>query len=1094
MKKHLFVLAAFLFCRSTLYGQEGGISGTVTDPSGAVVPGAEVTVTDAGTGQSRSAITNPQGHYVIPALRPGDYSLRVDALGFRKYSQSGIVLRADQRVTVNVALLVGETEATVTVDAGAQQVDTQTSTLTQVVDERRMVDLPLNGRNAAKLTLLVAGAVSAPDGGADTGSTKTFPGAVTISTNGSRQNQISYTLDGGSYMDTFTNVNQPFPFPDALQEFSVQTSNYGAQFGNNAGGVVNVITKSGTNAFHGDLFAFHRNKVLNARNFFQSERDPLKRTQFGGTLGGPIVHNRTFFFGGYQGNRIRSTLGGLSAFVPTNANREGDFSALLDAANPNNPLARRVTILDPVTRQPFPDNIIPKNRFNAAGIAFLEHIPRADGNGRIRYGRAIHTNFDEFIVKVDHQFTSTERGSIRYITNVFDDASGFDGSNLLTLNDFSRIRSQNVVLNENSVFSGNLINDARFSFSRVASLRNMPENAPRISDFGVDVWQPDGQPGIEFTTVTGFFSVGDFPRARFVRNDFSWTDDLKWVRGRHSLAIGGSFQRSRLDIDNGSRQLAWFYFTNDDINYAIASVFTGTLRRFVQGTGEFRNNRNSFVGLYVQDNFRVTRRLSLNLGLRWDPYLPWNEIQGRIQVFDPKDFAAGKKSQFFVNSPPGLLFPEYGDPGPEHGTTSDLDNFAPRLGFAWDVFGNGRTSLRGGAGVFYDSRQVANLTTVMSNSNAFGGVQIDVTQPPGPFNDPFGDQPNPFPASPAPSPTTSFPSPVAVVTFAPGEKFKTTTAYNWNLAIEHQLLADWLARGAYVGSHGSHILENVDANAAVFIPGSTLRTDLRRPFLGLGQVRQATPDVNSNYHGLQLTMEKRTGGDRFWGRSSVLANYTYSRSIDTLPFGTTLVGFGGRVSALAFGNAARRSFETGVSEFDHTHRMVTSYILSLPSFTGANSWMRTVFGDWQATGIFEAQSGGPLTILAGSDISQTALGSDRVDFVGGSFRGTTGCGVNEAPCVGYLNTAAFARPLAGSAGNVGKGAFRGPGFFTWDMGFFKNFRIREGTQIQFRFEYFNIFNRANFQDPNNSFAAGGFGGIRGAFDPRIGQVALKIIF
>jgi Carboxypeptidase regulatory-like domain len=212
MKKHLFLLAAFLFCRSTLYGQEGGISGTVTDPSGAVVPGAEVTVTDAGTGQSRSAITNPQGHYVIPALRPGDYSLRVDAPGFRKYSQSGIVLRADQRVTVNVALLVGETEATVTVDAGAQQVDTQTSTLTQVVDERRMVDLPLNGRNAAKLTLLVAGAVSAPDGGADTGSTKTFPGAVTISTNGSRQNQISYTLDGGSYMDTFTNVNQPFPF------------------------------------------------------------------------------------------------------------------------------------------------------------------------------------------------------------------------------------------------------------------------------------------------------------------------------------------------------------------------------------------------------------------------------------------------------------------------------------------------------------------------------------------------------------------------------------------------------------------------------------------------------------------------------------------------------------------------------------------------------------------------------------------------------------------------------------------------------------------------------------------------------------------
>ena len=384
------------------------------------------------------------------------------------------------------------------------------------------------------------------------------------------------------------------------------------------------------------------------------------------------------------------------------------------------------------------------------------------------------------------------------------------------MNDFSRIRSQNVVLSENSVITGNLVNDARFSFSRVASLRDMPESAPRISDFGVDVWQPDGQPGIEFTTVTGFFSVGDFPRARFVRNDFSWTDDLKWVRGRHSLALGGSYQRSRLDIDNGSRQLAWFYFTNDDINYAIASVFTGTLRRFVQGTGEFRNNRNNFVGLYVQDNFRVTRRWSLNFGLRWDPTSRGTRSRVGSRFSTRKTLLSGGSRNFSPIRLRACCFPEFGDPGPEHGTTSDLDNLAPRLGFAWDVFGNGRTSLRGGAGVFYDSRQVANLTTVMSNSNAFGGVQIDRIQPPGPFNKPFGNQPNPFPANPSPTPGTPFPSPVAVVTFAPGEKFKTTTAYNWNLAIEHQLLSDWLARGAYVGSHGSHILENVDVNAAKF--------------------------------------------------------------------------------------------------------------------------------------------------------------------------------------------------------------------------------------------------------------------------------------
>jgi hypothetical protein len=1077
-----------------VHAQEGGLSGVVSDPTGAAVPEAQLLITNTATGQVRPAKTNDEGHYVVPSLRPGEYSIRVQAAGFKIYSRTGILLAADQRLVVNVDLVLGSTEETVTVDAAISQVDTQTSALTQVIDGGRMADMPLNGRNAAKLTLLVAGAVSAPESGADTGPTKTFPGAVTISTNGSRQNQISYNLDGGTFMDTFTNVNQPFPFPDALQEFSVQTSNYGAQFGNNAGGVVNVITKSGSNAFHGDVFAFHRNRVLNARNFFQAARDPLKRTQYGGTLGGPVIRNKTFFFGGYQGNRIRSINGGLSAFVPTNANRNGDFSALLDAASPNNALARRVTIVDPTTRQVFPDNLIPRSRFNAAALAFMEQVPTADGNGRITYGRAVHTDYDEFVAKADHLITGSQRASFRYVVNQFRDASAWDGRNLLTLNDYSRIRSQNAILSHSSVFRSNLINDARFTFARVASLRNMPDGSPRITDFGVDVWQPAGQPGIEFTTVTGFFSVGDFPRARFARNDFVAADDVKWIRGKHSLSFGGAFQRSRLDIDNGSRQLGWFYFTNDDTNFAIASLLLGYQRRFVQGSGEFRNNRNSFVGLYMQDDVHVTSRLNLNLGLRWDPYFPWDEIRGRIQVFDPRDFIAGTRSQYFTNAPAGLLFPEFGDPGPKHGTTSDVNNFAPRAGFAWDVFGNGKTSIRGGAGVFFDSRQVSNLTTVMSNSNAFGGVQLDITQPPGPFNRPLGNTPSPFPADPTPSRGTPFPTPVAVVTFPAGEKFKTTTAYNWNLAMERQIMTGWLGRAAYVGSHGSHILENVDLNAAVYLPGSTLGTDLRRPYRGLGQVKQATPDVNANYHSMQLTLEKRGGASGFWGRSSVLVNYTYSKSIDTLPFGTTLTGFGGRLSALSFTNPGRRAFETGVSEFDRTHRVVASYILTLPSLSSAHAAVRAAAGGWQITGIMEAQTGGPLTILAGSDVSLTNLGADRVDYIGGPALGARGCGATEAPCVGYLNTAAFARPQTGSPGNLGKGAIRGPGLWSWDMGFFKNFPIRESLRVQFRFEYFNIFNRANFQDPNNSFAAGGFGGIRGAFDPRIGQVALKVIF
>jgi len=396
--------------------------------------------------------------------------------------------------------------------------------------------------------------------------------------------------------------------------------------------------------------------------------------------------------------------------------------------------------------------------------------------------------------------------------------------------------------------------------------------------------------------------------------------------------------------------------------------------------------------------------------------------------------------------------------------------------------------------VFYDSRQVANLTTNMSDANAFGGVQIDITPPPGPFNRPLGNTPSPFPANPAPSKTTPFPTPVAVVTLAQGDKYRTPAMYSWNLAIERQLVHNLLARAAYVGSHGNHILENVDLNSAVFIPGSTLGTDARRPFQGLGKVTQLTPDVNSRYNGLQLTLEKRAGVNGFWARSILLVNYTYSKSIDNLPFNTNHTGFGGSVSGLAFSNPARRRFDTGVSEFDHTQRIVASSILPLPAFSASSAWVKTAFGGWSVNGILQAQTGDALTVLAGSDVSQTNLGNDRANYLGGDYRGTRGCGATEAPCVGYLNTLAFARPAAGSAGNLGKGSLRGPGLWAWDMGFFKNFPIRERVQVQFRFEFFNIFNRANFQNPNTSFAAGGFGGIRSAYDPRIGQAALKVIF
>src|SRR5438552_4824343 len=352
MKKHvLFVLLALLLVAVSSHAQGlGSIAGRITDPEGASVANAKVTALQVGTGFSRTALSDTEGLFVIPSLQPATYSLSVEANGFSTSRESGIVLLADQTLTINVGLKLGMTTEVVVVSGNALQVDTSTSTLKQVIEQQRLVELPLNGRNAATLTLLAPGTVNSPNGGADQGTTKTFPGAVTISANGSRQNQVSYQLDGGNYVDEYTNVNQPFPFPDALQEFSVQTSNYSAEYGQNAGAVVNVITKSGTNNFHGDVFEFLRNSVFNARNFFapftakDNGRDQLKRNQFGGTVGGPIRRDKTFFFAGFQGTRLRNLGNPASSVIPSQA----DIDAFASGGGSIDPTVQNLLALLPI--------------------------------------------------------------------------------------------------------------------------------------------------------------------------------------------------------------------------------------------------------------------------------------------------------------------------------------------------------------------------------------------------------------------------------------------------------------------------------------------------------------------------------------------------------------------------------------------------------------------------------------------------------------------------------------------------------------------------------------------------------------------------
>ncbi len=1070
----------------------GELVGTITDPAGAAVPNAKITVTEAGTGFARTAESTDQGFFAIPSLRPAEYNLVVEAPGFRAFKSTGVTLQADQRATVNVKLELGTVSETVAVNADAVQVDTATSTIKQVIGTQQIIELPLNGRNAATLTLLVPGAVNSPSGGADQGQTKTFPGAVTASMNGSRQFTTSYMLDGGNNVDEYTNVNAPFPFPDALQEFSVQTSNYSAEYGQNAGGVVNIITKSGTNTLHGDFFEFVRNAEFNARNFFAAKRDQLKRNQYGATIGGPIaiphVYNgrdKTFFFFGYQGTLIRNLGSSTNATVPTAANYTGDFSAMLDASNPANPLKKATTIIDPLTSQPFPGNRIPTNRLDPAALTVAKYLPAGGVDGSLFFVKPISQDFNEFIGRVDHSLGSKDKLSGRYYSAEFSSEPVFSPTNILTYADGVGILSQNALLQETHIFRPNLLNDFRLNYARENSARGPAQNVPNMNDFGIQMYQPPAK-AIESIGVTGFFTFGDNPPARFTRNNFTLSNDTRWVVGRHSVAFGIHAELSRVDLDNQFLRGGTFSFTSDITNYAPASFVLGKIRSFRQGAGEFKNNRNQFLGFYIQDSFRVTSRLTLNAGIRYEPIFQWREVRGRVEQFRPDAYWRGEKSTQFTNAPPGLFFP--GDPGvPENGVNNKLNAIMPRLGFAYDVFGDSRTSLRGGVGMFYDSRQSGIFNNRVVDVTPFS-PQLTITDPKGSFSNPYLGVQNPFPSPFPPPKDIVFPLPVLAITYEPTGEYKPPVAYNWNLSLEHQFTGGWLASMAYVGSHSSHLTEALELNPAVYTPGSTLGTDARRVFKNFQFISLASQQGNAHYNSLQLSLQKRLSKGL-----TMQAAYTWSKSYDNLPYNASAGGPADGNSLVYpwyFQNADL--LDRGPSDFDHQHRFVVSYVWQTPALKGSNALVRGVLGDWQFSGILQAQTGGPLTILAGKDQSQTGLNRERAVVTSSNAYGA-GCG-NSTACVNFLNPGAFALPALGGFGNAGKGALRGPGLFNWDAGLFKTIPIQERWRVQFRAEFFNVLNRANFNDPVNNMSSAGFGNIRAAQDPRIGQLALKLVF
>jgi Carboxypeptidase regulatory-like domain len=1082
MKKLMPLIVALALGVTTIHAQytTGSLGGTVVDPSNAAVPEARVTVQNQETGLTKKTTTSAGGAFLFPVLPIGHYDLTVEKTGFATYVQRGIVLGVNQAATQAVKLQVGQVSQQVTVSANAAMITTQTGTLSQLVDQQRVVDLPLNGREPQALLFLSPGAVNetgnyclvACQGGV-------YPGEQDANVSGGGNRAVNYQMDGGDYNDTYLNTNLPFPNPDAVQEFSVQFDNQSAQFGL-GDAVVNIVTKSGTNQIHGDAFEFVRNGDLNARNYFAPTQDTLKRNQYGGTFGGPIKRDKLFYFGTFQGTPIRQAATGNIAFVPTAAERAGDFSAL------------STQLVNPATGAPFPSNFISPSLFSPPAVKMLNYIPMPNGPGdQLTYtGPSLVQNDYQWMGKVNWTGNKNQLSGSYFWTRFNEPPDiAIAKTNLLAADpNGNHLLIQNLSLNDTYTVSPTLLFNTWFGWdSQTGGSRS---GAPfSFTSLGVNTASTT-PPELSLSTA-GYFSFNTNHFGNFNRGTNTIREDVSLEHGSHDLHFGGEIVRLRNHLVNDFTMNAEFSFYNSLSGNNLTDFMLGDVSEFLQGGGEFKDMVGTLWSPYAQDNWRVNRRLTVNLGLRWDPFIPYTETAGRVVCY-----VAGGKSQRFPNAPVGMLFGGSNhDAGcPAGGAYDNWQNWAPRVGFAYRA--KGSTVVRGGAGFYY-------MPLATHDLNGF----VD-TAPFGPRFDFVGDVSlqnpwsslgiaDPFPAEYGPTtPGTNavFTLPVSIYASMPLD-YQLPRVFTWNLNVEHQFGNNWLASIGYLGNNVMHLTSNalafIQQNPAIYIPGNgpngqPLSTESniqqRRINPNFGSVGLLYDNYYANYNALQLNVEKRLSHGL-----SFTANYTWSKMLDNI--GSLLFG-------VPTTDPFNINFDYGPSNDNFPNILNFSAVWDVPKF-GLTGVPAALLNNWELTSIASWHSGYPLTVYSGFDNSLTGVGADRADFTGTNIsQATLSAGRPHGQLISqYFNTSLFAPNVVGTFGNSGKGIIPGPGYFDTDFGLLRNIPLTERMTLQFRAEFFNLFNSVNFGAPDVSVADGPvFGTITSASDPRILQFALKFLF